>query len=327
MLNYFFYLKVKNLIIKPFIILLLIIIINKGIFFNRYLKYIKYKVKSVCLCSPAKQENRYIEEFIKYYLNLGVDKIFIYDNNNIGGEKFEDVIFKYIKRGSVEIINIRGKEKAQFYMMNDCYKKNFDKFDWLFFFDVDEFLFLKNYKNVKAYLSNDYLDKCDKIHFNCIFHTDNNLLYYDKGSLFQRFFEREPKVRFNLSRKAGIKTIIRGHLKNIKRVECIHRISLKLPSCNPYGNITTLDGIETLEADYENYYINHFYCKSTEEFINKINKGCAVFGFDNNWKMARVKTYFGYNKITIQKINLIENNTNLNLTKFKIKIHNNNYTT
>ena len=110
-------------------------------------------------------------------------------------------------------------------------------------------------------------------------------------------------------------------------MEDIHKISLKLPSCNPYGNITTLDRIETLEADYENYYINHFYCKSTEEFITKINRGSTIFGTDNKWKMARVKTYFGYNKISIQKINLIENHTNLNLTEFKIKIHINNYTT
>lgn len=205
-------------------------------------------------------------------------------------------------------------------MMNDCYKTNFDKFDWLFFLDADEFLFLRKHKNFKSYLSNDKFDKCNKIHFNWIFHTDNNLLFYDKRSLFKRFTEREPKVRFNLSRKAGIKTIIRGHLKNVTEIECLHRISFKYPTCNAYGKITTLNGIETEEADYENYYIDHFYCKSTEEFINKINKGDMVFGSDIDWNMAKVRTYFGYNKITFQKIYLIENSTNLNLTEFKIKL-------
>ncbi len=37
-------------------------------------------------------ENHYIREWIEYYLNLGVDKIFLYDNNDINGEKFEDEI-------------------------------------------------------------------------------------------------------------------------------------------------------------------------------------------------------------------------------------------
>ena len=323
MIIYTLFIKLTKSKIKFISFLLLIFITIKRNSIENVLKIGKIKVKSICLCSPAKQENRYINEFVKYYLNFGDDKIFIYDNNNIDGEIIDDILVKYIKKGSVEIINIRGKEKVQMDMMNHCYKKNFNKFDWLFFFDIDEFLFLKNYKNVKEYLSKDNLKKCDKIHFNWIFHTDNNLLYYDNRTIFQRFTEREPKVRYNLSRKAGIKTIIRGHLKNIKKVECQHRISLKLRNCNPYGKITALDGIETLEADYENYYIDHFYSKSTEEFINKLNKGDIIFGNEYNWNMAKVKTYFGYNKITLEKINLIENHTNLNLSEFKIKIQNN----
>ena len=41
----------------------------------------KYKSK-VCLCTLGKQENRYIREFVSYYKKLGVDKIYLYDNNN-----------------------------------------------------------------------------------------------------------------------------------------------------------------------------------------------------------------------------------------------------
>ena len=204
--------------------------------------------------------------------------------------------------------------------MNDCYKKNYNRFDWLFFFDIDEFLFLKNYTNVKSYLNNINLYRCKKIHFNWVFFTDNNLLYYENKSLFERFTERDPKVAYNLSRKSGIKTIIKGHLNYIKKVDCQHRISLKLKTCNGFGNIESLDGIETNKADYENYYINHFYCKSTEEFINKLNKGDIIYGYNDEWNLAKVRVYFGYNKITSEKINIIENYTKLNLSQFKLKI-------
>lgn len=43
------------------------------------------------LMSLGKDENRYAREFIEYYKKLEVDKIFIYDNNDISGEKFDYV--------------------------------------------------------------------------------------------------------------------------------------------------------------------------------------------------------------------------------------------
>ena len=206
----------------------------------------------------------------------------------------ENMIINYIKCGSVEIINYRGKENVKLELMNDCYKKIYNKYDWLFFFDIDEFLFLKKYTNIKSYLNN--------------------------RSLFERFTESEKKVAYNLSRKAGIKTIIKGHLKYIKKVDCQHRISMKLKTCDGFGNIVSLKNIITNKADYENYYINHFYSKSTEEFINKINKGDIMFGHNSEWNLAKVRVYFGLNKITLEKIDLIEKYSKLNLSKFKLKI-------
>ena len=41
-----------------------------------------YKI-NIAICTVAKQENLYIEEFIEYYRNLGIKKIILYDNNDI----------------------------------------------------------------------------------------------------------------------------------------------------------------------------------------------------------------------------------------------------
>lgn len=65
-------------------------------------------------------------------------------------------------------------------------------------------------------------------------------------------------------------------------------------------------GIATKETDFENYYIEHYFFKSTEEFIDKINKGCALFAQDQNYKMSRIKAYLGYNKVTLEKVEMIE---------------------
>ena len=106
----------------------------------------------------------------------------------------------YIINGFVEIINFRGLVAAQLKEYQDCYKNNYKKYDWLIFFDMDEFIFLKNYKNIKKFLKKKIFDKCQRIQLNWIFHTDNNLLYYDSRNVLERFTEKEPNAR---NRKIG----------------------------------------------------------------------------------------------------------------------------
>ena len=62
----------------------------------------------VGICTLCKEENLYIQEFIDYYRDLGYNHIFIYDNNDIDGERLEDVIQKEIDKGFVSVINYRG---------------------------------------------------------------------------------------------------------------------------------------------------------------------------------------------------------------------------
>ena len=132
---------------------LVIILLYIYLFLYILTKKISYKIK-VCICTIGKKENLYIREYIKYYKNLGIDKIYIYDNNEINGETFENVIFDYIKINYVNIINYRGYLKPQSKMMNTCYKMNYLKYDWIIFNDIDEFLYLKNYSNIKNFLKN-----------------------------------------------------------------------------------------------------------------------------------------------------------------------------
>ena len=80
-------------------------------------------------------------------------------------------------------------------MMNDCYKNNYKYYDWLIFYEIDEYIYLKDIKNIKDFLKQSKFYKCQRIQLNWIFHTDNDLLYYDNRSLAERFPEREKKAR------------------------------------------------------------------------------------------------------------------------------------
>jgi len=79
----------------------------------------------VALCAIAKLENHYIREWIEWYKNLGVDHIFLYDNNDINGERFNDVIQDHIDSKFVEIVDYRGiRPPCQKEAYNDCYIKH-----------------------------------------------------------------------------------------------------------------------------------------------------------------------------------------------------------
>ena len=123
-----------------------------------FIKINRNKSIKVCLCTIGKKENVYASEFVDHYKKIGYDKIFIYDNNDIEDEKFEDVLYWQISGNFVKIIDYRcyrGKRQSpQSGAYIDCYEKNKNNYDWLSFFDFDEFLELNKNKNIKEYLNN-----------------------------------------------------------------------------------------------------------------------------------------------------------------------------
>ena len=279
----------------------------------------KQKLNKICLCAVAKEENKYVREFVEHYKNYDIDKIFIFDNNDKNGEKFEDILDDYIKSGFVELIDYKEIKNPQLKSYNDCYKRYNKFFDWLIFFDIDEYIYLKDFTSLKSFLNDKRFDKCNRVQLNWIFYTDNNLLYYEDKPLRERFTEREPKAKGKKKGGTqGIKSIIRGNITEIE-ITNPHTLSKYTRSCDGFGNRKKIENIITTESDFEFYYINHYYCKSTEEFINNKLKKTDVF-HKNDINLEKIKVYFGYNKVTKEKIDFIERETKYNLTVYRTRI-------
>jgi hypothetical protein len=201
----------KNKIIITLLFLFGIIIFHK-----------KIDIK-VALCTMGKNENLYVKEFISYYFKLGIDKIFIYDNNDLNSEKISDMIDsqykEYVKIYQTKNLKIFNQSQA----FTDCYEKYKNKFNWILMVDMDEFLYIKRDK-LKKYLLKPVFKKCDFIKFQWVIPTDNNHLYYENKSLFERFKGPYKKSKY-------IKSIIRGNISRLKY--WIHS-----PIKSPYKNIS-----------------------------------------------------------------------------------------
>jgi len=124
-----------------------------------------------------------------------------------------------------------------------------------------------------------------------------------------------------------LKTIIRGKTKRNIKFRTTHWLNRGLRGgCNVFGESVKPTrrvklGDKINHPKFKKYYIDHYCFKSTEEYINKINKGDGVFGNNIKTKMHKIDLYFGYNRITSEKINYIENQTGLNLRKFKLMLN------
>ena len=275
----------------------------------------------ICLCTIGKRENLYAREFVEYYKEKGIDKIFIYDNNEKNGEKFDIILKDYIKDNFVKIIDFRGIQGPQLQSMEDCRKNNYKKYDWLIFYDMDEFIFLRNYSNIIDFLRQEKFFKCQRIQLNWFIHTDNNLLYYDNRTLEKRFPQKFKKwIGLKKGGKDGIKSILRGNIDI--EIKNVHYLNSKLISCDGFGKIKEVQGIITNESDHYYYYIDHYWSKSTEEFVEKLMKGDVVLGNITFPYNRKIDIYFAINELSLEKINYIEKKTKSNLTNFKLRLKN-----
>ena len=287
----------------------------KPIFSNKIRDYSSNKKKlNICICSIGKNENLYIREFVEYYFKLGIDKIFIYDNNELEGENFNVVLRDYIESKFVEIIDVRGLFAVQIPIYNYCYRKNKDVYDWIGFLDFDEFLFIENKETIKSYLYHERFNKCQSIFFNWILFNDNNLIKYDNRSLINRF--TSPTLKYNQG-----KSFVRGKINNLI-IPTTHIPGININSfCNSKGELIYPDNFFGYKFEEKpKAYIKHFYTKTVEEFCAKLKKGDAHFHKDHAKYIIsiqeRIKLFFKLNKKTNEKLKLLEKCINI-----KIKIN------
>ena len=266
----------------------------------------------ICLCAICKEENLYIKYFLENYRELGFDHIYIYDNNNIGGEKFEDVIMEDIKKGFVTIINFRGHRGPvrgpQMDAYYDCYKRYNIFYDWIAFFDADEYLILNQDTSIQRLLINSRYDECEMIKINWKVFSDNNLLEYEDISPKVRFKE---EIKDNLKLNTVYKVIIRGNLTNYsyRKVNNPHEIFISKKTCDSNGKIR--NGSHINPPEYKYAILNH-YKKTIKEFCLAIKKGDVFFNrnLDEARKYYYFSSFFKYNKKTKEKVEIFNNEFN-----------------
>lgn len=271
-------------------------------------------MKVACI-AIAKMEELYIVDWIEHNKKIGIDKIYLADNNDVNYHTpLKPIIQKYIDTGYVEYINYVGfKERS---LQSRYYTKQYTKikndFDWITFIDIDEYIMIKKYTDIKHMLSDHIFDSFNSICLLWKNFGDSNNVYYVNKPVEERFTDWSTSVT--------MKTIIRGHLdikinsahdpkNNEYNINKIFRCDVLGNKRNYEGPVTSYDKC-TVQKYYDIAYINHYITKSTEEYIKyKMNRGTADYKFFDEYSYRFTKEwYYRFNKETYEKDMLFKQN-------------------
>jgi hypothetical protein len=204
------------------------------------------------ISANVRDDNDYLDEWIRYHLSIGFEKIIIYDHRskisvvNIWGDK---VVVIPLDRESLFIPE---------FIHNDTLK-NYPSY-WMAHIDVDEFIVLYQHKNVNEFLKG--YERFGAVGLCWAMYGGNSHLTKPAGRVIDNYLWRMPYE------KMWVKSIINTQ----------YCTKIEDPHFGVYTQPAVTDMFEeftgpTAESTRENARINHYYTRSLEEYKRKISRG------------------------------------------------------
>ena len=107
--------------------------------------------RGVALCCRIRDEARYLEEWLQYYLAAGVSHIFFYEK--LSQDNYREVLQPYIERGLVTLFDYWPNVPVSPTAEQDCILRSVGRFEWVGFIDADEFVVIRDHRSIGEFLS------------------------------------------------------------------------------------------------------------------------------------------------------------------------------
>ena len=241
------------------------------------------------ICAVARNEYKYIEDWVKYHALLGFDKITVYDHGNNGDfrhDKLTLIPFKPHTRCP------QTEAYTDYLAHND--------FDWCAFIDIDEFITgdlsildkIKNYDGVRLY---------EKLY------GDDGKIYPEEGPVYSRIKQevKEKLLHSKLIVRKGNWIIDSPHVfRNCQNI-CNSRME-------PVKVGKSME--EYSDKLFDNLYIRHYRTKTLSEFCEQKLNLPRVFMPD---KVRTTEYYFRINEMTPEKREFLDKINNNEVLSWK----------
>lgn len=272
--------KISNILLvfsTPYLVIrMLILCLLEDFFCKQYVSNILCHERNenfsheIAMVSISKNEAPYIKEWIEFHKLVGFTKFYFYDNES--DDNTVEILKPYIDSGLVEYNLIKGKGR-QLDAYNDAIAKHKDECRWMAFLDMDEYLMpTKPFEKVYNVVS-ELIRKAGKgaagVGVNWCIYGSSHLEKKPKGLISENFIYRGTEKDWG---NFHIKTICNPRL--VKSYISPHYPIYKLGGYS----INDSDGKRIWgwfchDVKWQTLRINHYYCKSKEQYLQKISRG------------------------------------------------------
>ena len=255
------------------------------------------KPAKVAICAIGRLENRYAREWVEHYKQLGVDCIYLCDDNRPeDNERLVDVLDQYVADGFVVI----GYSTNGCALQKDVYEFYYnllkDKYDWIGFFDFDELVCIEDGRDIHDFLD-DY--EADVVSLNWMTMTDNGLVHYDERPMAERFTEGTGEdFQINRHVKSFVRSGIKGisfndpHIPNAPTLQCENVLHERIEQKPVQDKVI-----------HRVAWIDHYNTKTAEEWATLKMRRLSPCGekYNEQMKAHNIEYFFSINERTPEK--------------------------
>ena len=235
------------------------------------------------IMSPCKDEENYICEWIKYHLDLGFDKIYLYDNND-DSSILPKVLHYNLDKSYIDRVIIYPIPGLKAFKRQICFDfLNEKEFKWCAVIDCDEFITLTSHKNIKDYI-NSFPSDCEQIVLPWLFYDPGDF----KGDipiplLERRYFPYTPIEKQSDIIDNSYGKSIQKKTNKIEDVRCIHHLNLSIKTYIKFDEKIILEDKQktipwifkngNLPKQFNHAYVKHFKIRNKNEYDKKSERG------------------------------------------------------
>lgn len=256
-------------------------LVLKDLFLKALFKFSPYKSASkkyyLSICSIFKNEAPYLKEFIEYYMLLGVDHFYLYNNNS--DDDFMDILKPYIENGIVTYHDwpqIPGQQ-AMYVHFCDNY---LGETNWVSFLDLDEFICPLKDLSIKDWMKK--FERYPQLMIYWKMFGTNGLMEHDNTRLVtEQYIHCWPKLDTIGKIIYNTDFPIVEHFIGLMHGFKVWYKGYRIPAINQFGYFVDY-GIHRYNNKDLDIQCNHYWSKSYGNYFKKHQRGSAVFG--KSWK-------------------------------------------
>jgi hypothetical protein len=230
--------------------------------------------QGVALCLRFRDEARYLAEWLEYYQAAGVSHFFLY--NNFSADDYRSVLEPWLNAGHVTLVDW-PKVPASPAAEEDCIRRALGRFRWVGFLDADEFVVIRDGSSI-----GDFLDRFPSA-------PGVGLHWRYFGSSMHRLRPPAPVIVAYQNRAPFPNRHIKSFVRPERAAQCRNSHSWFYSPIGiargEQGN--PLYGSLYLSPTAHDAWINHYYCKSEEDYLEKAARRSTLDKVGINFQTRR----------------------------------------